>query len=141
MKRGIFMKTVNLICPKCGGELSNVILKNGRTDTFCQYCGNHIWLEDENHQVITHRTVDEARVKREEAKLKRLEMQQEALRMAHEQNMDPVKRRQNLIMVVVCLALLVGLMFFCLHMAKLEKQGLIIHYQQPVSAAAVHANC
>lgn len=63
------MKLVNLTCPKCGGEL-DIKLDEGKHDTFCSYCGNHIYLDDGN-QVIIHKTVDETRLKELEIEEKR----------------------------------------------------------------------
>ena len=65
------MKIVSLSCPKCGGKLDDVKIADGKSDLFCNYCGNHILLENENHQVFEHRTVDEARIKELELELEK----------------------------------------------------------------------
>ena len=60
------MKIIDIKCPKCGGELH---ISEGRKDCFCEYCGSHLLLDDEN--VITN-----VQVFRDEARLKELEMEE-----------------------------------------------------------------
>lgn len=65
------MKIISLNCPKCGGKLDDIKIADGKSDLFCNYCGNHILLENENHQVFEHRTVDEARIRELELELEK----------------------------------------------------------------------
>lgn len=57
------MKIVSLNCPECGGKLDDIKIADGKKDLFCNFCGNHIFLENENYQVFEHRTIDEARIR------------------------------------------------------------------------------
>ena len=56
------MTVINLKCPNCGGEMEHVELADGKHDVFCHYCGHHIYLDNDNHKVIEHRTVDVAKL-------------------------------------------------------------------------------
>ena len=76
------MKLVKLTCPNCGAKLE-VELQDGRTQLFCQYCGQKILLSPDydvniniNHNIhkeIHETYTDEAEVKKAEAELKREE--------------------------------------------------------------------
>ena len=70
------MRLLLLKCPSCGGSLS---VDEGRTFTFCQYCGTKILLDDENK--FTYRHIDDADIKRAETErlvqLKELELEKE----------------------------------------------------------------
>lgn len=64
------MKVISLSCPECGGKLDDIKIADGKKDLFCNFCGNHILLEDENYKIVEHRTVDEV-------KLRQLEFEKE----------------------------------------------------------------
>lgn len=57
------MKIIDLKCPKCGAELTNVTILDGLSDTFCSFCGEHIYLDTENVNVNIHRTEDAYKIK------------------------------------------------------------------------------
>lgn len=68
------MKIIDIKCPKCGGELH---IGEGRKDCFCEYCGSHLFFEDdEGDRTITNITIirDEAKIKDAEARMKREEV-------------------------------------------------------------------
>lgn len=67
------MKIVSLTCPKCGGNLDEVKIADGKNDTYCSFCGNHIYLDNENYKVVEHRTVDAVKMKELEYRLRREE--------------------------------------------------------------------
>lgn len=69
------MKIISLTCPKCGGNLEDIKFMNGRNDTYCQFCGNHIFLEDNNTHTFVHRTVDEVKMRELEYRIQREEEQ------------------------------------------------------------------
>lgn len=68
------MKIIDIKCPKCGGELH---IGEGRKDCFCEYCGSHLFFEDDEcDRTITNITIirDEAKIKDAEARMKREEV-------------------------------------------------------------------
>ena len=76
------MEFVSATCPKCGGTIQ---VPEYEKRCFCTFCGNQILIDD-GSQLITHRTVDEAKIKKiasdERVKLKRIEQ---------EEKLQPVK--------------------------------------------------
>lgn len=66
------IKTIALTCPNCGSNLS---VEEGRTFTYCEYCGTKVMIHDENTQTI--HTIDEAAIKRAENERYAQEMQVE----------------------------------------------------------------
>lgn len=70
----------NLKCPSCGATLT--IQDDNREFAFCEYCGAKLSIDDLR---ITHRIVDEARIKEAEAnkeiKLKQLELENLSFQM------------------------------------------------------------
>ncbi len=64
------IKTIALTCPNCGSNLS---VEEGRTFTYCEYCGTKVMIHDENTQTI--HTIDEAAIKRAENERYAQEMQ------------------------------------------------------------------
>lgn len=73
------MKAVSLTCPKCGGNLENLQVAEGKNDTYCSFCGNHILLENENFHVIEHRTVDAARIREMELEAENIAQQRKII--------------------------------------------------------------
>ena len=67
------MRLIKMTCPNCGAELE---LDAERTQAFCTYCGNKLYIEDGSIK-ITNRIIDEARLKEAEVRLKELEYQHE----------------------------------------------------------------
>lgn len=67
------MKAVSLICPKCGGNLEDVQIVDGKNDIYCPFCGNHIFLENENHHVIER--IDRTKIAETETLLKLKELE------------------------------------------------------------------
>lgn len=82
------MKLIKLTCPNCGAKL-DVELQDGKTQLFCQYCGQKIlvnpdYVKEINiHQVYT-----------DEAKLKELEVEE---KVRAEEKSDKEHKRQLLL--------------------------------------------
>lgn len=69
------MKAYEIKCPKCGASLE---VEDGRKQTFCQYCGTKIMLDDEiERKEITHRYVNEAEIVRSNNEVELARMRQE----------------------------------------------------------------
>ena len=98
------MRLIKMTCPNCGAELE---LDAERTQAFCTYCGNKLYIEDDSIK-ITNRIIDEARLKEAEVRLRELEYQHE--REIREETIRKEQKRSFWISVVVFLiALLITL--------------------------------
>ena len=98
------MRLIKMTCPNCGAELE---LDAERTQAFCTYCGNKLYIEDDSIK-ITNRIIDEARLKEAEVRLRELEYQHE--REIREETIRKEQKRSFRISVVVFLiALLITL--------------------------------
>ena len=98
------MDARTITCPNCGAELE---LDSERTQAFCTYCGNKLYIEDDSIK-ITNRIIDEARLKEAEVRLRELEYQHE--REIREETIRKEQKRSFWISVVVFLiALLITL--------------------------------
>lgn len=94
------MKIIDIKCPKCGGELH---IGEGRKDCFCEYCGSHLYFDDENRTFT--------RIIRDEAKLKELEIEEENRKKSEAKDQKASKHRKRLaISFIVWLTLF--LLFF-----------------------------
>lgn len=91
------MKIIRLTCTNCGAELE---LDADRKQAFCSYCGTKLYIDDESRN-ITHRIVDEARLKEAEVRLRELEYQHE--REIREETIRKEQKRSFRISVVVFL--------------------------------------
>lgn len=84
------MKLVSLKCPECKANLS---VEPGRKQCYCQYCGTKIIIDNEE-QVQTFKTVDEARIReaelQNELRLKQLEI--EKMKFEQEQKKQLMNR-------------------------------------------------
>lgn len=84
------MKLVSLKCPECKADLS---VEPGRKQCFCQYCGTKIMIDNEE-QVQTYKTIDEARIReaelQSELRLKQLEI--EKMKLEQEQKKQMLNR-------------------------------------------------
>lgn len=78
------MKIIDIKCPKCGGELH---IGEGRKDCFCEYCGSHLYFDDENRTVT--------RIIRDEAKLKELEIEEESRKKKEIKDQRASKHRKR----------------------------------------------
>ena len=72
------MKLISIKCPYCNADLT---IDRNRKSLFCEYCGGKIIIDDEVDRTehteninITHRQIDEARLKEAEVRLKEAEM-------------------------------------------------------------------
>lgn len=70
------MEIVEIKCPNCQG---NIHITAGRKETYCEFCGSHLFLDDGN-RVITN-----INVSRDEAELKKLEIINERIKKMEEQ--------------------------------------------------------
>ena len=100
------MRLVKMTCPNCGAELE---LDSERTQAFCTYCGNKLYIDDESIK-ITNRIIDEARLKEAEVRLKELEYQHE--REIREETIRKEQKKAFRLSVIVFLSLLAITMFF-----------------------------
>ena len=100
------MRLVKMTCPNCGAELE---LDAERTQAFCTYCGNKLYIDDESIK-ITNRIIDEARLKEAEVRLKELEYQHE--REIREETIRKEQKKAFRLSVIVFLSLLAITMFF-----------------------------
>lgn len=84
------MKLVSLKCPECKADLS---VEPGCKQCFCQYCGTKIIIDNEE-QVQTFKTVDEARIREaeldNEIRLRQLEI--EKMKLEQEQKKQMLNR-------------------------------------------------
>lgn len=55
------MNAISMKCPACGADFT---IEEGRKECFCQFCGTHLYLDDENTHTYVIR--DEARLKEAE---------------------------------------------------------------------------
>ena len=94
------MRLIKMTCPNCGAELE---LDAERTQAFCTYCGNKLYIEDDSIR-ITNRIIDEARLKEAEVRLKELEYQHE--REIREETIRKEQKKSFRISVVVFLVVL-----------------------------------
>lgn len=100
------MKLVSLKCPECKADLS---VEPGRKQCFCQYCGTKIIIDNEE-QVQTFKTVDEARIReaelQNELKLKQMEIERER------QEADRKRKDANRsLKIKVCIGLVIVALF------------------------------
>ena len=69
------IKIMTVQCPSCGASLT---AENGKTISFCSYCGSGLIINNENEHII--RNIDEARIKEAETdrliRLKELEIEE-----------------------------------------------------------------
>ena len=79
------MKIIDIKCPKCGRELH---IGEGRKDCFCEYCGSHLYFDDENRTFT--------RIIRDEAKLKELEIEEENRKKKEIKDLRASKHRKRL---------------------------------------------
>lgn len=70
------MEIVEIKCPNCQG---NIHITAGRKETYCEFCGSHLVLDDGN-RVITN-----INVSRDETELKKLEIINERIKKMEEQ--------------------------------------------------------
>lgn len=63
------IKFIAIKCPECGASLD---IEKGRKTMFCSYCGHKIMMVDENEYryIVTHRYIDDAKIKEAEEKTK-----------------------------------------------------------------------
>lgn len=94
------MRLIKMTCPNCGAALE---LDAERTQAFCTYCGNKLYIEDDSIK-ITNRIIDEARLKEAEVRLKELEYQHE--REIREETIRKEQKRAFRLSVIVFLAAL-----------------------------------
>ncbi len=107
------MKLVTLSCPKCGASLE---IKDDRKQVFCEYCGAKIVLDDDSVN-ITHRYVDEARLKEAEVRLRELDLEREKEKHAYEREQRELEivnrqKRAERISIIVSLTALALILFF-----------------------------
>lgn len=64
------IKFVSIKCPECGANLD---AEEGRKTMFCSYCGRKIMIVDDNEYKyeVTHRYIDEAKIREVEEEAKR----------------------------------------------------------------------
>lgn len=84
------MKIIDIKCPKCGGELH---IGEGRKDCFCEYCGSHLYFDDENRTFT--------RIIRDEAKLKELEIEEENRKKKEIKDLRASKHRKRLALLFI----------------------------------------
>lgn len=90
------MKIIPIKCPSCGASLD---IQDGRKNCFCQYCGEHIHLDDENRVITNVQIVrNEAQIKEAEIKAKRLEFEIEQQR---EQKKAEEKKAKIRVMCII----------------------------------------
>lgn len=93
------MKLVSLKCPECKADLS---VEPGRKQCFCQYCGTKIIIDNEE-QIQTFKTVDEARIReaelQNELRLKQLEI--EKMKLEQEQKKQMLNRSLKIKFTIV----------------------------------------
>ena len=70
------MEIVEIKCPNCQGIIH---ITAGRKDTYCEFCGSHLFFDDGN-RVITN-----VNVSRDETELKKLDMINERIKKMEEQ--------------------------------------------------------
>lgn len=70
------MEIVEIKCPNCQG---NIHITAGRKETYCEFCGSHLFFDDGN-RVITN-----INVIRDEARLKELQMEENKLAKREEE--------------------------------------------------------
>ena len=70
------MEIVEIKCPNCQG---NIHITAGRRETYCEFCGSHLFL-DYGNRVITN-----INVSRDETELKKLEIINERIKKMEEQ--------------------------------------------------------
>ena len=107
------MKLVKLTCPNCGAKLE-VELQDGRTQLFCQYCGQKILLSPDydvniniNHNIhkeIHETYTDEAEVKKAEAELKREETN---AKKVDQDLIDKYRRREINKKIIIALIIII----------------------------------
>lgn len=69
------MEIIEVKCPSCQG---NIHITAGRRETYCEFCGSHLFFDDGN-RVITN-----VNVIRDEAKLKELQIEEAKIAKAEE---------------------------------------------------------
>lgn len=93
------MKLVSLKCPECKANLS---VEPGRKQCFCQYCGTKIIIDNEE-QVQTFKTVDEARIREaeldNEIRLRQLEI--EKMKLEQEQKKQMLNRSLKIKIAII----------------------------------------
>lgn len=70
------MEIVEIKCPNCQG---NIHITAGRKETYCEFCGSHLFFDDGN------RVVTNVNVSRDETELKKLDMIDERINKMEEQ--------------------------------------------------------
>ena len=93
-------------CPACGANLN---LETDKDYFYCPHCGSKV-LQEDNRIVIEHviRTVDEAKVKKEELKQAKVAAKVEEKRIEAERQ----KKLQPLLIVYVIVLFLIVFMLF-----------------------------
>lgn len=93
------MKLVSLKCPECKANLS---VEPGRKQCYCQYCGTKIIIDNEE-QVQTFKTVDEARIREaeldNEIRLRQLEI--EKMKLEQEQKKQMLNRSLKIKIAII----------------------------------------
>lgn len=78
-------------CPECGASFE---IESGRKMAFCTYCGTKIFLNNENEYII--HTIDEAEIKKAEARIKEAEVEHDIRMKEIEVSKDDSKKSQPL---------------------------------------------
>lgn len=73
------MEIVEIKCPNCQG---NIHITAGRKETYCEFCGSHLFFDDGN------RVVTNVNVIRDEARLKELQMEETNLLNAKKRKVE-----------------------------------------------------
>lgn len=96
---------ISIKCPECGAQLN---IDEGRSMTFCQYCGTKILINNENEFI--YRTVDEAAVKQAEIEKMRLEIEEKKRAAEEKEKAEAIAQKKvaarKLGIVTLCLFLL-----------------------------------
>ncbi|MBQ7408912.1 MAG: hypothetical protein IJW13_06590 [Clostridia bacterium] len=117
------MKTIDVKCTNCGAIIK---VEEGKKLQFCNYCGNQIFVEDENTTTTNynHRYIDEAKVKKIEAE-KELQIREEE-RKSKEKEQNAKTNRLLLIGWVLSLALFLIISLFTMDNVNFSPFQLIL---------------
>lgn len=85
------VKLIPLTCPNCGGQLEMPVEAE---DFYCQYCGTHIYTDDGSTKLNISANINKTVTIRDEAALRRLEIEERREREKQEEELE-LKRRRN----------------------------------------------
>ncbi len=82
------MRIAELKCPYCGADLQ---IEEDRKDCFCEYCGGHLFFDDETGD----RTIKNITIIRDEARIKEAEYQSEKLKRESDIELKKVELKEK----------------------------------------------